>query len=119
MKYSKLSNKSPDKDQFQPVTPLPAAEDGRKAPDYQSNTPFLEDYQDVAEKVGMVPDFNTKRNLLQLAITAPFEIIGFVAGWIHQGSGVRLSMGHTGIALWRADFWLCPYNFGIDEEEAG
>jgi hypothetical protein len=29
MKYSKLSNKSPDKDQFQPVTPLPAAEGGR------------------------------------------------------------------------------------------
>ena len=88
-----------DKDPFEPLTPPPASEGGGKTPNYQSGTPMVDDYQDVAEKVGMVPDFDTKRNLLQLAITAPFAIIGFVAGLVIRDVQFGLILAVAGLLV--------------------
>ena len=59
----------------------------------------MENYQDVAEKVGLVPDFNARRNLLQLAITAPFSIIGFVAGLVIKDVKLGLILAVLGLIV--------------------
>lgn len=48
-------------------------------------------YQDVAEKVGLVPDFSAKRNLIQLAITAPIVLI-FVIWGASRGGGMGATL---------------------------
>lgn len=88
-----------DKDPFVPNPPPPAPERDKKTPIYQTEegVRVVENYQDVAEKVGLVPDFSAKRNLLQLAITAPFPIIGFIIGLVIKDVKLGLVLAMVGL----------------------
>ena len=95
-----------DQDPFVPKPPPasasasePASGAEKKAPNYQSGSPILEDYQDVAEKIGMVPDFDAKRNWLQLKITAPFGVIGFFVGFLIKDVTVGLFVAGLGLLV--------------------
>lgn len=56
-------------------------------------------YQDVAEKVGLIPDFSAKRNLIQLAITAPVVLIFAIWGASRGGGAGAVLYGFGGLLV--------------------
>lgn len=56
-------------------------------------------YQEVAEKVGLVPDFSAKRNLIQLAITAPIVLIFAIWGASRGGATGATLYGFGGLLV--------------------
>lgn len=49
-------------------------------------------YQEVAEKIGFVPDLDKKRNLIQVGISAGFAIVGAIVGIITGTSAISLGI---------------------------
>lgn len=56
-------------------------------------------YQRTAETVGMVPDFDGKRNRLQLAITAPVVLVCALSGLLTGGIGNAVFWGFLGLLV--------------------
>jgi len=47
----------------------------------------------------MVPDFDWRRNLLQLAIIAPFVLLGFIIGLLMDGLRLGFFFSFVGLVI--------------------
>lgn len=74
-----------------PITAESILSSGVRSPEQRSN------YQRVAETIGMIPDLNLRRNLLQLVIVVAVTLGCFLTGWLFRGAFIGLMAGLVGV----------------------